>query len=236
MKYTRYDFKKKNDLFPVAVMLLSVLLGAIILGTGISNLFIKGRGDNQGKAPIQRPVDNPADPVGVPSRDGNMVFVGIQSGFFSSRENADILKAKLKKVVAPFVIEDGNRYRVMAGIFMEEDAKKYMNILEANGFEKTKKTFIVNKSDLCDEEIVEIISGKLKILTELLGEDVSHCDSESFKAWVNELEKVDLESKNIDVLDRLKTYVNNLPKEINKGNVEESYTFLYNILSEVSEK
>jgi hypothetical protein len=239
LRYTRYDYKKKNkELFNLVFVLVGVLVVAFVLGSGIYSIFLK-------------PINNVgevlnikgAETIKVDESDKNsqvsngIKFVGIQSGFFKQKENADALKKDLSNCVNPFTIEDGEGIRIMAGIFNEEDSEKVIQVLNQNGLPNTKIIFSINKADLCDAEIAEIISGNIKILTKLMEKEVSAVQTDDYKNWIaGSIENVDAKSKNYSSFEEYKNYITGLPKEFGKEKVEENYLYIYNLLKKISMK
>jgi hypothetical protein len=239
MKYTRYDFKKKkNDSLTLLILLISVLAAAFLLGTGISNMIMKQPNSSE-QVPVPKNTSSPGPGNGGAAVVENTTtkFIVIQSGFFKNKESAEELKNKLKEQVIPFTIVEGDSIRVMAGIFSEEDSAKIIQLLNEKQIPTYKTIFEINKNELCEAEIAEVIKGNVKILNKLMEKDVASYDMSDFKNWIaSSLKAADSKSKNYNVLEELKNYVNSLPKEIGKDKVEENYVFLYNTLKKVTGK
>jgi hypothetical protein len=245
LRYTRYDYRKKNkELFNLIVVLVGVLIVAFVLGSGIYSLFLKPI-NNLGENLNIKQTDN----VKLDEVDGNsqisnttngsntIKFVVIQSGFFKQKENAEALKRELNNYVNSFVIEDGEGIRIMSGIFSEEDSEKIIQVLNQNGLPNTKVIFNVNKGDLCDAEIAEIINGNIKILTKLMEKEVSAVQTDDYKNWITaSIESVDVKSKNYSSFEEYKAYIAGLPKEFGKEKAEENYIYIYNLLKKISLK
>jgi hypothetical protein len=230
MRYTRYDYKKKNnDVLNLTIVLVSVLVIAFILGTGIYSILPKPDSSaNDSKAAETKQTD-PAIT--------NAKFIIIQSGFFKDKNYAEELKNKLKSQVIPFTIVEGDSIRILAGIFNEDENDKVIQLLNQNGLPNTKTISEVNKSDFCDAEIAEMISGNLKILTTVIGKDVTGYSTDNFKNWMAaSIKDVDKKSKNYNLFQEYKNYINGLPKELGKDKVEENYTFIYNALKKLTGK
>lgn len=236
MKYTRYDYKKKkNDSLMLLIVLISVLIAAFLFGTGISNMIIKQPSDGKVSAPQN--TNSPTPDNGAAAENTTAKFIVIQSGFFKNKVYADELKNKLKDQVIPFTIVEGDSIRVMAGVFNEEESTQVIQLLNEKQITNTKTVFEVSKKELCDAEIAEIVKGNIKILNKLMEKDVTSVDTDDFKKWIlTSLKAVDANSKNYNLLEELKNYVNSLPKELGKDKVEENYVFLYNTMKKVTGK
>jgi hypothetical protein len=256
MKYTRYDYRKKrNDSFTLIIVLISVLVIAYLLGTGLSSLFIrrsnaaadvseqknpeKTTNVSQEKASekTNEKVDNKAKQEGQANQlekqsqvGGVIKFVCVQNGVFSKQKNADEFKNKLKEYTIPFIVNDGDKIYVMSTILHEEESEKFMNMLTESDIPNLKKVFEIDKSDVCNAEIAEIISGYIKILNKLGEKDVTAVHTEDFKKWMNSLQAVEEKSKNYNILEELKKYINGLPNELSKQKLEENYVKVYTIL------
>jgi hypothetical protein len=231
MRYTRYDYKKKNnDVLNLTIVLVSVLVIAFILGTGIYSMLPKP--DSNSANALKAGETKQNDPTAT-----NVKFVMIQSGFFKTKGSAEELKNNLKNQVNPFTIVEGDSIRVMAGIFNEDENDKVIQLLNQNGLPNMKTIFEINKSDFCDAEIAEMISGNLKILTKLMEKDVAGYSTDNFKNWMAaSIKDVDKKSKNYNLFQEYKNYINGFPQDLGKDKVEENYTFIYNALKKLTGK
>lgn len=255
MKYTRYDYrKKKSDSFTLLIILVSVLVIAYLLGTGLSSMFIR-RSNAPAEVSEQKSSEKTTDvseeksnaktdekteqegqvkqPENQSQLGGVIKFVCIQNGVFQKKENADELKSKLKEYTIPFIINDGDKNYVMSGILHEEESEKFISTLIENNIPNIKKVFEIDKSDACNAEIGEIISGYIKILNKLGEKDVTAVHTEDFKKWMNSLQAVEEKSKNYNILEELKKYINGLPNELSKQKLEENYIKVYTILKKL---
>lgn len=242
MKYTRYDIKKRNkDNYALFIVLFSVLIASYVLGSGLSNLFIKNpkpkaTDDKSGKisSDVAQGTGKESTPLKV--ENTTVRFVCIQNGLFENKDNAEVLKNRVKEVLNPFNIIEENKTRVLGGIYKETDVQKYIQLLEGKGIESSTIKFEVKKNDKCDAEIVEITNGYVEILSKLLEKDVKSIQTASFKQYVNSLEEVENTSKNYSILSDLKKHVGALPEAITKEKVEENYVYLFGVLKKMSGK
>ena len=51
-------------------------------------------------------------------------FIALQCGYYSKEENAKELLTSISKYCEPFIVEEDGKYRVLAGIYKEEDGLK----------------------------------------------------------------------------------------------------------------
>ena len=235
MKYTRYDMKKRsNGNFVFGIVLVATLIFAFIIGTVISNIFIKN--SNINKVP-PKANSNVAD-VSKNTEKKIVKYIVVQNGKFKNAENIEQAKGKLAALGNPFTIQEQDGTRVLLGIYSEEEGLKAIKMLSDKGIENSKMVFDINAgSSPCDEEIAAIISNELSILTKMSDNEVKYIDIKDFKNWCSsEIKAADKNSKNIAVMNELKSHVDSLPNELKKDKVPETYVFLYNQLKKISGK
>lgn len=247
MKYTRYDIKKRHkDNYGLLIVLLSVLIASYVLGSGLSNLFIKNSKPTAAGDRVTQPnttseqnivkENTVKESTQVKVENVIVRYVCIQNGLFASKENAEVLKSKVKEVLNPFSVAEEDKTRILAGIFKEADVQKYTQLLKDKGVETSNIKFEIGKNDKCDAEIVEIINGYVEILSKLLEKDVKSIQTGSFKQYVNSLEAVDSSSKNYQTLDEIKKRVSALPEALTRDKAEENYLYIYNVLKKLTGK
>ena len=236
MKYTRYDYRrKKEDKTAAIVMFISIVLTAVLLGTTLSSLFIKGSG---GAVPKENKdsVSEKVQETNAVESNTSTSFIVIQGGYYGVKDNAEAQKEKLKVVVNPFMIEDNGKYRVLAGIFNISEYEKVVKKIEENGLDKAKITYDVEVNDQSVYQITEIIKGHLKILTTLIDSTVTAVKTEDFKTWIGTLSNTEEKNQHYQLLDEYKKYINSLPEEITKEKVEENYTYIYEVIKKIQSK
>lgn len=232
MRYTRYDFKKKNRFnFVFFLIVLLILFLAFILGTILFNFF--GSGTN---TPIKSTKKQNAIYNNSKNNNNNSKFIAIQTGMFKDKSNVEKSINTIKNYGNPFSVEDKDKQRVLLGIYPENEANKIIKTLSNNKVENSKITFTLTKKDSCDFEICEIINGYLQILNKLSDKDIKSIKTDNLKKWCNSLKKVDNRSPNIETLNKLKSNINKLPKEITKQEAGTNYIFIYNILKNLTDK
>ena len=236
MKYTRYDYRrKKEDKTGIVVMLISIVLAAVLIGTTLSSLFIK---DSGGSAPKDN-KENVAEKVKETNATENSTainFIVIQGGYYGVKENAEVQKGKLKAVVNPFIVEDNGKFRVLAGIFNVNEYEGVIKKIQESGLDYAKTTYEVDVNDQSLYQMTEIIKGHLKILTPLIDSKVTSVQTEDFKTWIGSLSKTDEKSQYYKLLEEYKNYINSLPEEITKDKVEGNYTYVYEIVKKIQAK
>ena len=190
------------------IIVLAILLLSFGIGTIISSLTFK----------------NLSETVNNSSTIEKKYIYFIQSGVFKSGDNANKLCIALSKIGSPFIIIDGDKFRVIFGVYTSEnDADKCVTLLKNNKFQSDKLRFLLKISDKSSIEIIEIIEAELQNLRKFEDKNVKGIKTESFKSWINKLPKEDGNG----VLTEIKDYVNKLPAEITKENEVKSIRFLF---------
>ncbi|MCW6074124.1 hypothetical protein [Clostridium sporogenes] len=233
MRYTRYDIRKRNKSnFTFFLIITLVLVLAFILGTAIFNLVSpsnikKGNTITKDNTNVVKSKDN---------KSNSSNYIIIQKGIYAKKENVSGVLNSLKPYGNIFTVEDNGKTRVFLGIYEEDEGIKLMKKLTDNKIDNSKMTFVINKKDLCDAEISEIITAYIKVVNKLSEKDVKSVKTEEIKRWVSSLDKVEKDSSNIKTLNNLKEHINKLPKDLTKDQASKSYIFIYNILKEVNNK
>ncbi|MBE6063150.1 MAG: SPOR domain-containing protein [Clostridium butyricum] len=216
MRYTRYEYKKSGSFkFILAVVIVAVL--SITAGLCISNvLFTKGKSILQNES------------IGFSEKLNNKVqttnIVVLQCGFYSKKENADVLMSSIKQYCYPFISEEDGNYRVIAGIYNQDEAEKKIKQFQENGVEVSKTTISLKPDSNDDKKIIEISDGFLKIMSKLEEADVKSIKTNDFKNWCNNV--IGNENEYGEKLKAMINYVHNLPDEIDKNNnSSEAYEF-----------
>lgn len=241
MKYTRYDLKKKNNNFMFFIIVtVAILILAFVSGTILSNIFIKG--DNQAKK--STPKENQGKVIEKKEESSNnketeqkisdiTSFSAIQCGAFTNKDNAQGLKMELYKFGKAFFVEDGNKIKVILGIYSEKEALNVIKNLEADGREYSRKNFKPELKDSCDMQICEMIDANLQIIHKLYDDKVKSVQTKQIKEWAANLKEVDKNSSNYKLLLEIKDNINKLPEEISKNDIEKHNIFIYNVLNQI---
>ncbi|MBC2580617.1 SPOR domain-containing protein [Clostridium sp. DJ247] len=233
MKYTRYDLKKANSDKTLIVMMFFILILAFVLGTIIFRLLVRSPDSYNNKSDINANASNNNN-KSVNNNISKLVkFIIVQGGIYQNKENADAEKILLNQYGTPFSVVEGNKTRVLLGIYSEEQGQKIIKSLTDQKIDNSKITINISNSDLCDSEITEIISANLQILNKLAEKNVKSIQTDEIKKWCSSLNKVDENSKNISILNDLKDNINKMPKDLSKDKAEENYIYIYNLMNKM---
>ena len=222
MRYTRYEYKKSGK---IKFLCSIAVIVAISIGGGlyISNFIFNGKQiqDNN--------INNSRN-----STEGNyqgevQKIIALQCGYYSKEENAKELLTSISKYCQPFIVEDDGKYRVLAGIYKEEDGLKKMEEFKANNIDVAKINLNISSNNEENKEIIEIIDGFLTIVNKLQESEVKSIKTAEFKEWADKIinDGNSVKSKKID---DLSSYVKNLPDEINKANSNTNIQELYKLI------
>jgi hypothetical protein len=221
MRYTRYEYKKSNK---IKFLCSVAIIASISIGGGlfISNFIFDG---------IQIKNNNSDNSIQENNKEEVLSFIVLQCGYYSKEENAKELLTSISKYCEPFIVEEDGKYRVLAGIYKEEDGLKKIEEFKANNIDVAKVNLNISSDNVESKKIIEITDGFLTITNKLEDSGVESIKTTEFKAWADKIitDGSSVESKKTD---DLSSYVKNLPDEINKENrninIEELYKLIKN--------
>lgn len=224
MRYTKYDFRKKNQnkvkvLFPfIIIIVLGVILGMIIF-----KLFFIG--------------DNSIFKIFDSIKQSNMIseeevvkteFASIQCGVYEKKENADNALLKIPNDFSKFIVDDNGKYKVMAGIYSVNELDNKLSELKSDSIESFVVKYEINEDSFENKAKGEILKAYLQIITKVFNQEVKSVNTQEFKKWVlqvlNENEINEEETKSI--IER----INQLPEEYKKEKGEEDIIYLLHTL------
>ena len=222
MRYTRYEYKKSGK---IKFLCSIAVIASISIGCGlyISTFIFNGKQiqDNN--------INNSRN-----STEGNyqgevQKIIALQCGYYSKEENAKELVTTISKYCQPFIVEEDGKYRVLAGIYKEEEGLKKLEELKANNIDVAKINFNISSNNEENKQIIEIIDGFLTIVSKLQESEVKSIKTAEFKEWADTVinDGNSIKSKKTD---DLSSYVKNLPDEINKANSNTNIQELYKLI------
>ena len=222
MRYTRYEYKKSSK---IKFLLCVTIIIGISIGSGlyISNFIFDGKH-----------IKNNSSNNSIYSTEGNnqgkiQKFISLQCGYYSKEENAKELLTSISKYCDPFIIEEDGKYRVLAGIYKEEDGLKKMEELKSNKIDVSKINLNISINNEENKKIIEIVDGFLTIVSKLQDIEVKSIKTTEFKEWANKIINDDKIVKS-EKINNFNNYVKNLPDEINKDNSRTNLQELYKLI------
>ena len=235
MKYTKYQYKKKNSGIKFLTSLVMTTLAAVVIGLLAAWVLLKAipnidTSRQTNTIPQVEENNNNSNTAEVQDIEN---FVFIQCGYFSNEENAKQVLNTIDSDFNSFIVQDAEgKYRVLAGITKEADSATLMNSLKEKGIDNTKVKLGLNKNDEVENQIIAITEGYLEILNAAGEEEVKEVNTSDFKNWTNELDNI-TEGNSIDILSEYKEHINALPETINKSNIVSEEEYIYSILSKI---
>ncbi|GEM_PF-326176 len=259
MKYTRYNVKpKKKQGSNLIFYLALILLLALVLGTFIQKFLLQGGNSIWFKNQSQQEQGQPTDPSGEngdsnPVGDGNQGgtpvgddekpqdnsgevvgdkynFYLLQCGVFKVQENATKLLNTIKPYGNPFTETEGEVTKVYFGIYTDETIESASEQLKAKSIENSKVTVSVPVKDLSTGQLCKIVDNLLQIMNKTNESGVKSINTAEIKTWIGQLEAVDSSMKDYESVEEMKTYINNLPDEVDKNSFDDGLKLIYSKL------
>lgn len=246
MGYTRYNYrprkKPKGNLFTIGIV---VVICAIVIGMLMAKYLFKGNipyGEDNGQKTVEEQNNNTNGSGGNNSegtvKDNNSSlnsasknFVIIQCGYYGKEENAKKVLQDIPSSFNKLIIKDGDKYRIIAGIYNEESANNMSEELAKKNIDNVKIKCGYETSKDEEAKSYEIINGFMKILNELENEQVKSVNTTEFKKWTKELgQNSNKENVDNDELKSIKEYIEKLPEELEREGAKKALEFIYGIL------
>lgn len=244
MRYTKYKYKKNNDvikLFISIILTMTIAIGIGNLGAkwiiGILPQELSVKADN-----INEVIDNTLQ---LEVGEKEITYSALQCGYFSKIENANHVLTKLSNYENAFIFEDETgKFRVIADVVNSEEAQETLKDLSERGIESAAINYSLKEGNNSQGHIAEIIKGQFEIINAFEDETVKEIEIAEFKAWVNALELStevinrdneihSEEGNNIsenELLENHKEYIKNLPGKVERGNVKEQIKNIYSVI------
>ncbi|MGL5352131.1 MAG: SPOR domain-containing protein [Clostridium sp.] len=224
MRYTKYQYKKNNKgtNFISSIIMMIVGAGAIglVVGTIIFNTVWSGKGINTSD------TSSETSSTQVPTKE---VYTTVQCGYFSKEENANKVLESLGKSYNSFISKEDDKFRVLAGVFTEEDGDAVVADLKSKGIESAKIKFTLNEEDKVEGQISAIADGYFKIVSTLKDSEVKSLSTTEFKVWAKELPEI-TEGEKKEAVNEFKNHIEQLPSDLKKENLTDELKYIYTIL------
>lgn len=226
MKYTRYNYKKNNNRgFKSIIFLITVIILAVILGTSLSKIIFRGDTSIIDVINSAKNIGNKNKSSSEGKLQGSFEF--IQCGYYSDEKNAIELQNQLANTIPVYILQEGDKYRVVSGIYSldkgNEDKDKLINL----GINAIRTKIEIQGSSYYDSLISGLVDGYVKILEGLKTSGVKSVNTDGFKTWAATFQEKDGKANEIK---SIKEHINNLPTELNKNDISKELVFLYTII------
>jgi hypothetical protein len=217
MRYTRYEYRKSSK---IKFLFTIVGITSISIGCGfyISNFIFRGK----------QIEDNSRNSSEINYGSQEESFMALQCGYYSKEENAKELTASISKYCTPFIVEDEGKYRVIAGIYKQDDGIKKIQEFKENKIDVAKVNLNVKSGNVEMKKLIEVIDGFLTITNKLQESEVKSIKTEEFKAWADTV--INENNVKSDKLEEVNNYVKALPEELDKTNNNKNMQELYKLL------
>ena len=237
---TRYNYKpkKKPGRNFLSIGVIGILL-SIVIGLLVGKLVFKPNNvtNPEQTSEIEKNeqsniLDNESlnTSNGVIESGNKKRFSMIQCGFYGKKENAEKVLNEIPSTYNKFIIEEDGKFRIIAGIYTEDNVDKVIEKLTEKEIANVKIKCDYELSDSENSMICEIVSGFMKILNELENKQVKSVNTTEFKKWVSELEDDSKGEIKNDELKDLKKHVEKLPKQLDRNGAKKSLEFMYKML------
>lgn len=231
MRYTKYNHKRKKESSKFLLSLVLTTTLALALGGIAAKIILKV---------MPTKINIETEPIGqtnsevVDSNVQNFAEIYyIQCGYFSKEENANEILVKLSSDFNGFIVKDEKeKYRVIAGVAKEEEAKELTDKLNESFIDNAKIGVKLDKNNKAEGQILAIIDGILEITNSIENEEIKNINTKDFKDWKNNLEKIE-EGDKVEILKDLKNHVEEMPEEINNENAIKEIEYIYSVLKKV---
>ncbi|CAM2841474.1 SPOR domain-containing protein [Hathewaya histolytica] len=179
-------------------------------------------------------VKNGNEHESINSNEGSyMTFYSVQCGVFKSEENAKHVLSSVKEVGAPFILKEGDLYKVINGVFFQEESNKVIEELKKGNIEGAKFKITISKDNTNTEQIGKLSDALLKVLNKLNERNIKEIKTDNIKKWTADLKEGNKKEKNYTNLVSLKKHINELPKELKKDNLKSNYEFLFKLFKDI---
>ncbi len=219
MRYTRYEYKKANKFkFLFSVIVIAAI--SITCGMYVSKFIFNGKEISENKLENSQEKSNLVKSEGV---------IAIQSGYYSKQENAQAALNTVQNDLKPFMVEEDGKYRIILGLYEQEEGIKKIDEFTAKGISVAKIDLSIDSDTTENKKVIEVVDGFFKILNKLGESEVQSIKTSSYKEWANEIINDNDENKSEKLNDLLKL-IQDLPEEINKSNNDASMKNLYEFI------
>ena len=233
MKYTRYNIKqKKNKKNNFVLYLIITLFAALALGSVLSMIINKGSADKQSIDTKQEQKNDEKTGENENKATPDHTFYLIQCGVFKVKENAEGVRKKAESFGNPFIVQEGELYRVYFGVYTQEQWQQVSNMLKEKEINTSKLTIDAFYEDLSTGELCELIEANFKIINKASEPNVKAVKTTELKNWANSLQPLDSKMKYYKDVTELKEYIKGLPDEIDKTKASEMITTTYSKLKQ----
>ncbi|MGL4874995.1 MAG: SPOR domain-containing protein, partial [Clostridium sp.] len=156
-------------------------------------------------------------------------FFIVQCGVYGKEENAKTALKEIPETFNKFVSKEGEKFKVIAGVYKEEKAKQKAEELDKAKIVNVKIRTEIPKKDDNGMKISKIVVAYIDILEKFENKDTKSVNLDEFKKWTEELKGTEKEEN--EEVKKIKEHIKALPKVLERKDIQKSVEFLYNILN-----
>lgn len=157
-------------------------------------------------------------------------FYIIQCGVYGKEENAKAALEKIPEGYNKLVSKENDKFRVIAGVYDEEESKKKSDELTKKEVENVRVKSEISIKDENSTKFAKITKAYMDVLQKFENAETKSVNTEEFKKWTSEL-KTEGKVEESEEVKNLKEHIDKLPKDLQRKDSEKSSEFLYNILN-----
>lgn len=157
----------------------------------------------------------------------NHQFYLLQCGVFKVKENAEALRKTVEPLGSPFIVQEGELFRVYFGVYSKDQWEPVYNMLKEKGINTTKSVIDVYYDDLSTGELCQIIEANFKIVNKASEQNIKGVKTNELKTWASSLQAIEEDKKHYKDVVELKEYIKGLPEEVDKTKVSEIISITY---------
>ena len=231
MRYSKVKTKRtsRRNLIVVTFTLMVIFVGSTLFATALFNVFLKNSSAFSNNLGNDETVETSGNiDSNNTAKEGSVnTFYIIQCGVFGIKENADKVNNDLNSQGMSFISEENGKYKVIYSVCNSGSEDEIIAMIESKGLSVVKIKKEITYSNLCNEEIGEMIKGLITVVDKLKDNSVSSVEIKSLKKWCKELEQCNENEENSNKANELRKYIEELPDEIDKSKISEINKKIY---------
>lgn len=220
MRYTRYEYKKSGRL---KFLISAALIAGISITVGLygSKLIFNGMENKENNTPNYSKQE-------VVQSTGKKI-IAVQCGYYANESNAQSALSLIPSDYIPFIVQEEDKYRLIAGIYDYDEGKSRLDDLTNKGVANTKIEFEIPEDTNENKSILEIVDGFLKITNKLNDSEIKSIKTADYKTWSKNIVSEN-QIGNGEILTNINNYIDNIPDEIDKQNSKDSIKATYELI------
>ena len=225
MRYTRYNYKKKNNnMLKLLIILIVFLIISFTASKGLSGVLKNELGGNK--------TDGTKEASGNNTQEvsSGVSFWIIQGGYYSKKENAEAVNNQLISNYNSFIIQDGDKFRVVIDIIRKEQGDVFLKSLTEQGISFVKSEAVIEYNDPSLEKLGNSVDALMQHYERLKESDVVAIKTAEIKKWSSEILISEEESPHKEELSSINNFIQGFPEELTKSSLGDLSNFIYNII------